>query len=285
MKGVLFFFFGLVFLSVVFSQSFDVNLAKRQLLYSYASYCPNATVESWTCYWCNYENIQDNLTVVATVYDYETDGFAYLGWIDTTIIIIFRGTVELSLKNWVTDLEFARLDPYPPNPTVAVHKGFYDGYLRLRDGLHAAFQQALTKCQHCDQVMFSGHSLGAALAELALVDLRKLSSLPFSIYTFGCPRVGNPSYVQYFTGLVNGQSFRLVNNADIVPHLPLESFGFHHNPLEVWIHNGDYIICDGTGEDPKCSDSLILLDINDHLSYFGYMLHNGIPHLCGGFWK
>lgn len=47
---------------------------------------------------------------------------------------------------------------------------------------------------------------------------------------------------------------------------------------DVW--NGtSYKICDGSGEDPTCSDSNILLDPTAHLIYFGQSAHFG-PITC-----
>jgi len=67
---------------------------------------------------------------------------------------------------------------------------------------------------------------------------------------------------------MGSNTWRVVNNHDIVPHLPPKSFDFNHVNTEVWEHGSQYQICNQSGEDPKCSDSLILPDsIPDHLSY------------------
>lgn len=53
------------------------------------------------------------------------------------------------------------------------------------------------------------------------------------IYTVGCPRVGNPTFANYVenTGITFSRS---VNNRDIVPHVPSESFGYLHPGVEAW---------------------------------------------------
>jgi len=53
---------------------------------------------------------------------------------------------------------------------------------------------------------------------------------------------------------------------DIVPHLPTKAMNFHHVATEVWYVEdfSSYQVCDGTGEDPNCSDSVIIPSISDH---------------------
>jgi predicted lipase len=81
------------------------------------------------------------------------------------------------------------------------------------------------------------HSLGAAEALLAGMDLYQrvstLNSENLSIYTVGCPRVGDPNFAYYVdsTGIPFSRS---VNNRDIVPHVPPEDFGFLHPGVEAW---------------------------------------------------
>jgi predicted lipase len=60
-----------------------------------------------------------------------------------------------------------------------------------------------------------------------------LNSNNLSIYTVGCPRVGDSNFAYYVdsTGITFSRS---VNNRDIVPHLPPEDFGFLHPGVEAW---------------------------------------------------
>lgn len=50
----------------------------------------------------------------------------------------------------------------------------------------------------------------------------------------------------------------MINYKDIVPHLNIRELGYHHVAREVFIEvpesTTDYKICDGSGEDPTCSD-------------------------------
>jgi len=45
--------------------------------------------------------------------------------------------------------------------------------------------------------------------------------------------------------------------------------GFHHVPNEIWYteDSSTYKVCDGTGEDPTCSDTVVIPSIPDHTDY------------------
>ncbi len=79
-------------------------------------------------------------------------------------------------------------------------------------------------------------------------------------------------------------TLRLVNDHDIVPHLPPEDFGFRHYPQEVWERpaasantssssgvtaSDTYFMCSSyNGEDESCSDGVMDdLSVSDHLNY------------------
>ena len=71
---------------------------------------------------------------------------------------------------------------------------------------------------------------------------------------------------------------------DIVPAIPPRSIGYEHVRTEVWNKHGDgqtdtYVVCNGSGEDPKCGDSeehpafpldLIHLKPSEHTKYMGF---------------
>jgi len=76
--------------------------------------------------------------------------------------------------------------------------------------------------------MITGHSLGGSLAILASTDLAKLHGKIDQVYTFGQPRVGNPAFAAYYQSFIPN-TFRLIDYADIVPHIPPSAFGFQHS--------------------------------------------------------
>lgn len=53
------------------------------------------------------------------------------------------------------------------------------------------------------------------------------------VINLGQPRVGNNIFAEYFDTHV-GVHYRMVNQRDLVPHLPPMAFGFFHVGTEIW---------------------------------------------------
>ncbi|KAI1690464.1 lipase (class 3) domain-containing protein [Ditylenchus destructor] len=73
------------------------------------------------------------------------------------------------------------------------------------------------------RVYFTGHSLGGAFASLAAyyTFTKKLRDRwLINVYTFGQPRVGGWEYARQFDEMAFYSSYRIVNQKDIIPHLP-----------------------------------------------------------------
>jgi len=271
------------FLCVAFSLSqdpFSDQLQFDQLMLSYSAYCPPDQLLNWSCYFCNNNSDVSQFKPVATVYNSSTDIFGYVGYTGTIAQVVFRGTHASSLENWVDDLNFAHTVPYPTIPNAFVHSGFYSSWISVRQQVLTALKLVYTKIEPTE-FYFSGHSLGAAISVLAAVDIGYSLNVPITCYNYGDPRVGNAEFAAYFDEHID-TTYRIVNQADIVPHLPTKSLGFWHIATEVWwMNKTTYKICDNTGEDPTCSDSqLVDLSIVDHLSYLNVPLHLGRASGC-----
>ncbi|MEM9015838.1 MAG: lipase family protein [Verrucomicrobiota bacterium] len=125
-------------------------------------------------------------------------------------ILCFRGTSKL--RQWIMNTVIRphgwrrfRLADDPEG--ARVHSGFYVFFKRawplLREVLHVQPKPWV----------FTGHSLGGALATIASV-----VSPPDLLCTFGAPKVGNAEFYE-----LSGPSrvWRIVNDRDLVPRLPL----------------------------------------------------------------
>jgi len=74
-------------------------------------------------------------------------------------------------------------------------------------------------------ILYTGHSLGAALVTLAALDIsRQLTpSNNIEFYTFGSPRLGNSVFSDYaFSIFPDGKYSRVTHYNDMVPHVPVE---------------------------------------------------------------
>lgn len=109
-----------------------------------------------------------------------------------------------------------------------VHRGFK----REMDRLWPRLEQALVRNRQ--PLWFTGHSLGGAMATICAgrCKMSYIKSNPEELYTYGSPRVGNQSYVQ-FTRL---RHHRWVNNNDIVPTVPPTWLGYRHCGQEWYLN-------------------------------------------------
>jgi hypothetical protein len=163
------------------------------------------------------------------------DGF---GWVvenaqEETVVATFRGTADV--KDWLHDFDFLPV-PYEPVANYGmVHYGFQSVYLSIADSLKTLLQQA----KSCKRLILTGHSLGAALTELAAPDIlinHGFVARP-EVQNFAGPRVGNPEFANVFDLHID-ISFRIVNIWDIVPKVPPPLALFEHVGLAVNVDGG-----------------------------------------------
>ncbi|KAK5578216.1 hypothetical protein RB653_003169 [Dictyostelium firmibasis] len=247
--------------------SFLESTAQTFLSYSYASYCDFDDIKNWTCPTCTHSDVED-FKIVNAVYNSTTDTQAFVGYIGNEVIVAFRGSMDI--QSWITNFQFLQID-YPLFPSAKVHSGFYDSWSSVRDQVKQSIDSALTLCGvECNEIKVTGHSLGAALATLAIAEIQGWYTIPSTMYNFGSPRVGDTVFAEYFNK-IQPNVIRVTYEQDLVPHVPPEGvMGYHHIPTEVYFStNTTYKTCDDSGEDPTCSDSTVGYSIYDHLHYFG----------------
>lgn len=145
------------------------------------------------------------------------------------VILVFRGSE--SKVDWFNNAQF-RQKTYPygddSSTDVRFHRGFMAAYFAVRDRLQTEIGKYPTAT-----LVVTGHSLGGALATIAVLDLQynitQNSKQPLAAYTFGAPRVGNQALVDSFTQRVP-DSYRFVYGRDLVTHIPRVWQGYRHVP-------------------------------------------------------
>ena len=138
--------------------------------------------------------------------------------------VALRGTA--TVKEWLEDC-WAVPEPWPfsQDPGVHTHQGFTDLFETLSDSQGKGLLGALAG----EQVIVTGHSLGAALAALCAAALGASCA-----YCETCegPRVGNEAFCKWMDGRVPAY-FRDVIIGDVVPHAPPENLGYFHPGVEI----------------------------------------------------
>jgi predicted lipase len=126
-------------------------------------------------------------------------------------VLAFRGTDIGDFTNLSAD---ADLVPMTWEKGGKVHRGFAEALGEVRPSLDLALQALGCRA------LFTGHSLGAALATL-------MASVqhPACLYTFGSPRVGDANFI---STLKDVEIRRYVDCCDLVTRVPPEFIGYTH---------------------------------------------------------
>lgn len=137
------------------------------------------------------------------------------------IILAFRGTEQANIRDWKTNLTTRKV----ASRVGKVHEGFSMALNRIWKKVEATVVDMRKNKQ---TLWVTGHSLGGALATLAVDRFTDNSMEVSGLYTFGQPRVGDKEFAQNFDAKFGAKAFRFVNNEDIVARVPLGYQGFQH---------------------------------------------------------
>jgi triacylglycerol lipase len=128
--------------------------------------------------------------------------------------LIFRGTV--TDHEWFHNL-LVRLTPYPIPGFGNVHDGFLQTYTLFQKEI----EETLGGMDSGTRLFVAGHSLGAALATIALPDIEaRMGWDAAGLYTYGSPRIGDNAFVAAFNRRFEKESFRIENTSDMVGAIP-----------------------------------------------------------------
>ena len=151
--------------------------------------------------------------------DIDTQGFVMGNTSD--IVCVFRGSD--SIDDWFANFQAVR-DPGPLNGTLA-HEGFQDALFPAVIALTNAIDTVGVKDR---RIWITGHSLGGALCSLYAGMMLENGYSIYGIYTFASPRPGDDIFATSLNSrMVSGPHHRVVNEGDIVPHVPPEPFFSH----------------------------------------------------------
>ena len=144
-----------------------------------------------------------------------------MGLYGKDLYVAFRGTEIEKPGDILTDLDIAMVsDETWSNVDIKFHKGFLE---RAKDCLEDNLISKITEFNP-KRVIFTGHSMGAAISALIYINFVKeqeKGQLPYELYnvTFGCPMFGNQALKNYIFqhGVQFGKMYHFVKKQDIVP--------------------------------------------------------------------
>ncbi len=263
-------------------------LGQDAILLSFSGYCGLA-VTNFSCYWC--KQLGDSFETVGTFGEPSSISFGYVGILrGTYVAVVWRGTDNIA--GFIRDADFTQTQ-FPNAPAgVRCHTGFLELVSLLQPNVMKLYNQAQRQCGGNCHVLFTGHSLGAAMSTMSAVmfGMETGGHVDSHVLNFGSPRIFNPAgaawLVASLPGLNVSTHLRVTSMHDPVPHLPPQDFLEHyaHSATEMWeVSNSPLAFkqCSG-GEDPSCSDSVEAwqMDVADHARYLGHDIFDGIAHGC-----
>lgn len=152
------------------------------------------------------------------VRDRQTDTHAFVLSNDQTSVVAFRGTSSRS--NFRTDLQFLKRKALGGK----VHTGFHGAMRRVWKGVEEELKRTGN-----DRVVFTGHSLGGALAQLAAKQYADDGGSVHAVYGFGTPHVGNQQFQDGYDRSLGDRTFSHVYGKDIVARVPPSWLGYADN--------------------------------------------------------
>mmetsp|Transcript_138565 Transcript_138565/g.351208 ORF Transcript_138565/g.351208 Transcript_138565/m.351208 type:complete len:396 (-) Transcript_138565:367-1554(-) len=240
---------------------------------SAAAYC---SPEEWTC--GEACRAVPDMRSVRRIDNDELDAHAYVGRLGEACVVAFRGTD--SVNGWGQNLASVFLTELPgcshQGETCRVGAGFLQNYQAIAEAVRA--QLSAIGCVKSTPMFVTGHSLGGALATLAMFDLERLGYNLAKAYTFGQPRVGDVAFAGAFhEAMASTPVHRVTRADDPFVYMPARD-PFHHVGTEVY-YRGDttdgYRVCNGSGEDAACQDS------NGDGGAAALLMQCVIPQQCG----
>lgn len=160
---------------------------------------------------------------------------AYVAANDDIILVAFRGTEPNQLRDWMTDLQMKLVD----GAAGKVHNGVQKGLMTVwndHDG-NPGVSKTIDQFQDRGQsVWVTGHSLGAALATLAVAEMTLRDDRPVNgLVTIGQPRTGDREFATAFNAVLQDRCFRFINNNDLVTRLLPRATGYSHVGRALYI--------------------------------------------------
>jgi hypothetical protein len=121
--------------------------------------------------------------------------------------------------------------------TIMVHSGLQELFRVIQPELDRIVTQYYASI---DRIVLSGHSLGGVNASFTSLYLSStFPDKPVYVYTFGKPRIGNIEYSECIRLRLGERFWRIQNEDDLIPSLPLPSMPNLSEPDNPYIYQQD----------------------------------------------
>lgn len=145
--------------------------------------------------------------------------------------VVFRGTENAA--EWGSNFNASKRPIFGYD--VKVHYGFLSGLLNIYNPIMAELSRVGGSDKNT--LVISGHSRGAAFAQLFALKAYKAGYDIEEIHLFGSPRALTKAAATEFNFLFPGKCWRWLNNNDAVTRIPPAWMGFRHAGTEMYFNS------------------------------------------------
>lgn len=175
---------------------------------------------------------------------------------NTSLYIAFRGCKDI--EELVSCIESKMVKPFI-NKSMLVNYAIWTKYEGIKDTVENIIDTSIDMCDNEMQpiydIVFTGHSLGGALAQVAGSLYDKNVEITKKCVTLGAPYVGDKDYADYTKDMLD-TNIRVAAAQDIIPKIK-----FNKN----MVHSGEDMILQSMSKTP------FPLSIYDHHSSVNYL--------------
>jgi predicted lipase len=200
-----------------------------------AAYCPADSLESWSCGdFCN------DVPVSSVKVCQGVATQAFVGMWEEKGLVSFEGSANILA--WIRNLDFPQTATgWDQCADCKVHEGFLAEYNTLESCIKSSLEEIGAPTG--STIRTTGHSLGAALNNLAMLDLDYSGWIIEESYDFGKPRTGDSAFAAAWNSKFSDIAFRVTHHRDPVPQVPADDVGglhfdWEHVQPEIW-YEGD----------------------------------------------
>jgi len=200
------------------------------------------------------------------IIDNERNGAHVYAWDSGphSTLVAFRGSHNCRAVSRFLDARTAELRMC--DAAVRVHGGTFALFESLEADLtRIVFPDPVTQNAVRERnVTFCGHSAGGGVAMLAAAYYGALTGTNMHVrcHTFGCPRVGDPAFVDWFAKNVNECVSVLHRSDQLARHAPMFGYRYANNPCELLIEG-------------KTRSPLTAHNLDTYIERIGAMLKSG----------
>ena len=158
------------------------------------------------------------------------DAYSYVD--GNKVLFAFRGTK--GIQDLLTNGDLRQGVHYvEKGQPLYAHQGFINQY----NSIERSIMKVVESNEAASEIVFTGHSLGAALATLAASKISVETDAVIKLHTFGSPRVGCEGFADW-TSYILDEHFRITHRQDPITRVPF-SWRFKHVTGKAYEYDDD----------------------------------------------